>query len=193
MLLLGRYLSLPSQLLNRHPFPLSSLAVRIICSGQQGGSQRPDIAETGKFRVLNCSVIYFVFVHCKNILVLFAVLNARVRSEELAFMKTFSTTYKFTPTLLPIKSVQGNSHVDYVVGLSENCKDQPPEPTITAKFEALTRMAKLIATVCPNVCRVCYIFGSSVKCPVDDITPTTLTPKVVELLRESEDILVGDN
>ena len=120
--------------------------------------------------------------------VLSAVVNARASTEDLAFLETFSATYKFTPTLLPIKSAQGNSHVGYVVGLSESSENQPPEPTITAKFEALARLAKLIATVCPNVSRVCYIFGSSVKCPVEDITPTTLTPKVVELLREAEDI-----
>ena len=120
--------------------------------------------------------------------VLSAVVNARASTEDLAFLETFSATYKFTPTLLPIKSVQGNSHVGYVVGLSENSENQPPEQTITAKFEALARLAKLIATVCPNVSRVCYIFGSSVKCPVEDITPTTLTPKVVELLREADDI-----
>ena len=56
------------------------------------------------------------------------------------------------------------------------------------QFEALARMAMLITTVCTNVCRVCYIFGSSVKCPVEDITLTTLTLKMIELLREADDI-----
>ncbi len=116
------------------------------------------------------------------------VLNARFNAKDLAFLETFSATYKLTPTLLPIKSVQGNSHVGYVVGLSESSENQPPEPTITAKFEALARLTKLIATVCPNVSRVCYIFGSSLENPVEDITPTTLTPKVVELLQEADDI-----
>ena len=119
--------------------------------------------------------------------VLSTVLNARLNAEDLAFLETFSATYKFTLTLLPIKSVQGNSH-GYVVSLSENFKNQPSKPTIAAKFEALARLAKLILTVCPNVSRVCYIFGSSVKCPVEDITTTTLTPKVVELLRKADDI-----
>ena len=120
--------------------------------------------------------------------VLSAVVNARASTKNLAFLETFSATYKFTPMLLPIKSVQGNFHIGYVVGFSENSENQPPKQTITAKFEALARLAKLIPTVCPNVSRVCYIFGSSVKCPVEDITPTTLTPKVVELLREADDI-----
>ncbi len=120
--------------------------------------------------------------------VLSAVVNARASTKNLAFLETFSATYKFTPMLLPIKSVQGNFHVGYVVGFSENSENQPPKQTITAKFEALARLAKLIPTVCPNVSRVCYIFGSSVKCPVEDITPTTLTPKVVELLRKADDI-----
>ena len=111
-------------------------------------------------------------------------------AEDIGFLETFSTTYKFTSILLPIKSVQGNGNsYGYVVGLSEDVEaEDQSEEIITAKFKALARMANLITRICPNVSRVCYIFGSSVKCPVEDITPTTLTPRVVEMLREVDNI-----
>ena len=110
--------------------------------------------------------------------------------EELAFLKTFSTTYTFNSTLLPIKSVriQGDClSYGYVVGLSENAKDEPKK-IISAKFEALTRLAELITRVCPNVSRVCYIFGDRVRCLVNEITPTTLTLTVIDLLKKADEI-----
>ncbi|KAH9398931.1 hypothetical protein TYRP_018316 [Tyrophagus putrescentiae] len=62
--------------------------------------------------------------------------------------------------------------------ISESSEDQS-KLTITVKFEALARLAKLIPTVCPNVNRVCNpIFGRLKKCPVE----------VAKLLRKVDNI-----
>ena len=47
-------------------------------------------------------------------------------------------------------------------------------------------MAKLIPKICHNVNRVCYVFGETVKHPVQDVTPTFLTPQVLATLREAD-------
>ncbi len=116
-------------------------------------------------------------------------------AEDIAFLETFCATYNFTSTLLPIKSVgvQGDCRsYSYVVGLSEDAPADESEAATTAKFETLARMAKLIPRICHNVNRVCYIFGESVKHPVKDITTTTLTPHVIDVLREADHIATSE-
>ena len=111
------------------------------------------------------------------------------------FLDSFSTKYKFTPTLLPIKSVgvQGDCRsYSYVVGLSEDAAPDEDEAVTTDKFECLARLAKLIPRICHNINRVCYIFGESVKCPVQNITHTTLTPNVIDQLREADHIATSE-
>lgn len=115
--------------------------------------------------------------------------------EDLVFLDAFSSKYKFTSTLMPIKSVgvQGDCRsYSYVVGLSEDAPADESEATITDKFESLARLAKLIPRICHNVNRVCYIFGESVKCPVNNITHTTLTPNVIDQLREADHIATSE-
>lgn len=51
----------------------------------------------------------------------------------------------------------------------------------------MARMAKLIPKICHNVNRVCYVFGPAIKYPVQDVTPTHLTPQVLSTLREADD------
>lgn len=105
---------------------------------------------------------------------------------------TFSETYRFTATLLPIKSVgvQGDCRTySYVVGLSEDqTKETDNMAAETKKFEDLSVLAKLIPRICHNVNRVCYIFGDSVKFPVQDVTQTYLTPHVLSQIREADSI-----
>lgn len=112
--------------------------------------------------------------------------------KDLEFLSKFSQTYKFSTSLLPIKSVgvQGDCRTySYVVGLSEDALDEETEEMITEKFEKLAYLAKLIPAICHNVNRVCYIFGKSVKIPVTNITHTTLTPTVITQLREADFIV----
>ncbi|KAH9393117.1 hypothetical protein TYRP_006228 [Tyrophagus putrescentiae] len=182
---LGRHLDVPShQFLDRHPVPVHGLAMRIICA-EKPYKEEDFFATTAMLKVI---VNYTALQKQKHSMVpqILSVCNA----EDIGFLETFSATYKFTSILLPIKIVQGNGNsYGYVVGLSEDVEaEDESEEIITAKFKALARMANLITRICPNVSRVCYIFGSSVKCPVEDITPTTLTPRVIELLREVDNI-----
>ena len=46
--------------------------------------------------------------------------------------------------------------------------------------------AKLIPRVCHNINRVTYVFGGVVEHPVNDVTPTMLTPNVISTLRQAD-------
>lgn len=64
----------------------------------------------------------------------------------------------------------------YVLGLSTD--DQPD-------WKDLLFLSKLILRILPNINRVCYVFGGSVKYPVTDITNTRLNDIPVEQLRHA--------
>ena len=117
--------------------------------------------------------------------------------DELRFLVDFSKKFKFSSTLLPIQSVgvQGDCRsYSYVVALSEDdiYELYGNEEKITQKFDYLARIAKLIPRVCHNINRVCYIFGREVKEPVYSVTHTTLTPMVIEQLREADHIATSE-
>ncbi|KAH9395030.1 hypothetical protein TYRP_005097 [Tyrophagus putrescentiae] len=173
----------------RHPFPGPGLAVRIICAEEP--YMERDFSETTE--VLKVIVNYTVYLQRKHSMM--PKVQSVCNAEDIAFLETFCATYNFTSTLLPIKSVgvQGDCRsYSYVVGLSEDAPADESEAAITAKFETLARMAKLIPRICHNVNRVCYIFGESVKHPVKDITTTTLTPHVIDVLREADHIATSE-
>ena len=73
-----------------------------------------------------------------------------------------------------------------MVGLSED--QTTKENDETKRFVDLSLLAKLIPRICHNINRVCYIFGDSVKFPLQDITQTFLTPHVLSTLREVDSI-----
>ena len=52
------------------------------------------------------------------------------------------------------------------------------------EWQALHYFAKLIPKVCHNINRVTFIFGGPVIYPVNDITPTLITPDVISTLRQ---------
>ncbi|XP_017480681.1 PREDICTED: GMP synthase [glutamine-hydrolyzing]-like [Rhagoletis zephyria] len=186
---LGRDLGLPAELVQRHPFPGPGLAVRIICAEEP--YMERDFSETTE--VLKVIVNYTVYLQRKHSMM--PKVQSVCNAEDIAFLETFCATYNFTSTLLPIKSVgvQGDCRsYSYVVGLSEDAPADESEAATTAKFETLARMAKLIPRICHNVNRVCYIFGESVKHPVKDITTTTLTPHVIDVLREADHIATSE-
>lgn len=57
---------------------------------------------------------------------------------------------------------------------------------LPSDWEDLITLAKIIPRICHNVNRVCYIFGGVVTFPVQDVTPTYLTPQVLSTLRECD-------
>ncbi|XP_054164917.1 GMP synthase [glutamine-hydrolyzing]-like [Oppia nitens] len=181
--ILGKDLGLPSELVQRHPFPGPGLAVRVICAEEP--FMEKDFSET--------SVLVKVIVNYSNSLqrkhALISKVQNAIEEEEQKFLIKFSETYSFTATLLPIKSVgvQGDCRTySYVVALSEDqTKSHENEST---KFEDLNILAKLIPRICHNVNRVCYVFGDSIKFPVQDVTQTFLTPHVLSQLREADSI-----
>lgn len=65
------------------------------------------------------------------------------------------------------------------------CLSSDSVPTSTDWIQ-VAKMAKLIPKICHNVNRVCYVFGEAIKYPVQDVTPTYLSPQVLSTLREAD-------
>jgi len=173
--ILGRDLGLPAPLVDRHPFPGPGLAVRVICAEEP--YMQKDFTET--------TVLIKQIVNYKNALAkehaALAKIHSAINSDDKEFLKTLSDKHKLVTTLLPIKSVgvQGDCRsYSHVLALSS---DQEIED-----WKDLIRLAKLIPKICHNVNRVCYVFGKAIKFPVHDITPTYLTPTVIETLQEAD-------
>ncbi|KAH8041872.1 hypothetical protein HPB51_019253 [Rhipicephalus microplus] len=172
---LGRDLGLPSELVQRHPFPGPGLAVRVLCGDEP--YMEKDFSET--------SVLVKIIIDYSNSLKKKHSLINRVQNgaseEECEFLSRVSTQYKLVSTLLPIKSVgvQGDRRTySYVVGLSS--AEEPSD------WEDMMCLAKLIPKICHNINRVVYIFGGPVAFPVQDVTPTFLTPLVLSTLRQCD-------
>ncbi|KAL3215703.1 hypothetical protein MRX96_051317 [Rhipicephalus microplus] len=160
---LGRDLGLPSELVQRHPFPGPGLAVRVLCGDEP--YMEKDFSET--------SVLVKIIIDYSNSLKKKHSLINRVQNgaseEECEFLSRVSTQYKLVSTLLPIKSVgvQGDRRTySYVVGLSS--AEEPSD------WEDMMCLAKLIPKICHNINRVVYIFGGPVAFPVQDVTPDVL-------------------
>lgn len=92
------------------------------------------------------------------------------------------SSYSFT--LLPVRTVgvQGDGRTySYVAALT---KTGP-----VSDWEEVLNVAKLIPRVCHEVNRVVYVWGEPIAGPVTTITPTTLTPDVLEQLREADSVV----
>lgn len=170
--LIGKDLGLPTELVQRHPFPGPGLAIRILCSDEPYIER--DYAETG--------ILLKIMTDYANAIKKPHALLSRVRNgtseAEQSLLTEISTTDELTATLLPVKTVgvQGDCRTySYVAALS--C-DQPPN------WSNLASLAKIIPRVCHNVNRVVFAFGGTIKEPVQDITPTLLTPGVLSKLRQ---------
>lgn len=173
--ILGRDLGLPENIVNRHPFPGPGLAIRVICATEP--YMEKDFSET--------SVLAKVIVSYASSLERQHPLISRIQratsEDEQQFLVKIGENYKLTSTLLPIRSVgvQGDCRTySYVVALSSD-----NEPT---DWRDMTRLAKTIPRICHNINRVCWVFGKQVLFPVNEITPTTLTPQVLSILREAD-------
>ncbi|XP_033113703.1 GMP synthase [glutamine-hydrolyzing]-like [Anneissia japonica] len=171
---LGRELGLPSELVQRHPFPGPGLAIRILCADEPYMCK--DFAET--------SVILKIISDYSNKMqkphALIGRVQASLSLEEQAMLASITNHDEMSSVLLPIKSVgvQGDGRTySYVAGLS--CEGEPD-------WENLMQLAKMIPKVCHNINRVVFIFGKPVNEAIQDITPTFLTPNVLGTLRQAD-------
>lgn len=171
---IGKDLGLPTELVQRHPFPGPGLAIRVICADEPYMCR--DFAET--------SVLLKFIADYSNALKTPHALVNRVKNglspEEQENLLRISKTQNYSTTLLPIKSVgvQGDCRTySYVAGLSS---DHKPD------WNNLITLAKIIPRICHNVNRIVYIFGGSIKFPVEDITSTFLTAGVLSTLRQAD-------
>jgi len=88
---------------------------------------------------------------------------------------------KYSITLLPVRTVgvQGDGRTySYLAGISG-----------PANWTELMEIAKEIPKTVHSVNRIVYIFGEKISGPITEITQTTLTPDVIEQLREADAIV----
>ena len=107
-------------------------------------------------------------------------IEAVTSEEERKELMVRSGRLSYQATVLPIRTVgvQGDTRsYSHAVGLS--CSQEPD-------WEDLVYFAKIIPRVCHNINRICYVFGGPVEHPVQELTPTYLTPVVVATVRQAD-------
>lgn len=95
-------------------------------------------------------------------------------------LKTFERG-KYIITLLPVRTVgvQGDGRTySYLAAISG-----------APHWKELLEIAKEIPKTIHSVNRVVYVFGEKIDTPITQITPTTLTPEVIEQLRDADAIV----
>lgn len=171
---IGRDLGLPSDLVNRHPFPGPGLAIRVICAEEPYMCK--DFAETNvKLRFI---VNYADVIKTPHKLLM--ELQNGMSEEDEENVLSISKSDNLSATLLPIKTVgvQGDCRsYSYVAALSGNNKPN---------WKNLMTLAKIIPRICHNINRVVYVFGGAVMYNIEDVTPTFLTAGVLSTLRQAD-------
>lgn len=171
---IGKSLGLPTELVQRHPFPGPGLAIRILCAEDRYIDK--DFGETNQ-------LLKIIIDFSNSLKTPHSLLN-RVKScttdQEQAELVRLTEMQTLGAMLLPVKSVgvQGDCRTySYVAALSGDS-----EPA----WENLFVLAKLIPKICHNINRVVYVFGGMVRFPVEDVTPTFLTDGVLSTLRQAD-------
>ncbi|MED6279498.1 hypothetical protein CHARACLAT_001436, partial [Characodon lateralis] len=103
-----------------------------------------------------------------------------ISDEEEEKLMQITSLHSLNAFLLPIKTV----------GVQGDCRSYSYVCGVTSKesshWESLMFLARLIPRMCHTINRVVYIFGSHVKEPPTDITPTFLTTGVLSTLRQAD-------
>ncbi|GAB1609262.1 GMP synthase [glutamine-hydrolyzing]-like [Argonauta hians] len=172
--LIGKNLGLPTELLQRHPFPGPGLSIRILCAEDRYMDK--EFGETTQ-------LLKIISDYSNSLKTPHSLLN-KVKScttvEEQADLVRITELQTVAAMLLPIKSVgiQGERRTySYVAALSGDMKPV---------WENLLTMATLIPKICHNINRVVYVFGGQVRFLVEDVTPTFLTDGVLSTLRQAD-------
>ncbi|CAB1349294.1 unnamed protein product [Coregonus sp. 'balchen'] len=166
---LGRELGLPEDIVCRHPFPGPGLAIRVICADEPYICK--DFAETNN--ILKIITDFSAMV--KKPHTLLQRVKSCISDEEEEKLLQITSLHSLNAFLLPIKTVgvQGDCRsYSYVCGVSS--KEAP-------HWESLMFLARLIPRMCHTINRVVYVFGSHVKEPPTDITPTFLTTGISQM------------
>eukprot|EP01134_Creolimax_fragrantissima_P007486 CFRG7486T1 len=170
---LGKELGLSDALVHRQPFPGPGLAIRVICADKP--YMCDDFRETQK--LMNEIVRYPL---CSNDTKIRVRATLGVMSDE----PLTAQVGEITATLLPIRTVgvQGDGRTySYVCALSSSSS--------IVHWTTLFLLAKIIPRLCHRVNRIVYTFGKSVSGTISNITPTRLTPDVLEQLRSADAIV----
>uniref|UniRef100_A0A087XHK2 GMP synthase [glutamine-hydrolyzing] n=1 Tax=Poecilia formosa TaxID=48698 RepID=A0A087XHK2_POEFO len=172
---LGRELGLPEEIVCRHPFPVGpGLSIRVICAEEPYICK--DFAETNNI----LKIITDFSASVKKPHALLQRVKSCISDEEEEKLMQITSLHSLNAFLLPIKTVgvQGDCRsYSYVCGVTS--KESP-------HWESLMFLARLIPRMCHTINRVVYIFGSHVKEPPTDITPTFLTTGVLSTLRQAD-------
>jgi GMP synthase (glutamine-hydrolysing) len=172
---IGKDLGLPTELIQRHPFPGPGLAIRVICASEPFAEK--DFNETTNMLKI---ITDYSNATRKSTALVSRVVESMTEVEQ-DLLRQMSTDNPLVSTLLPIKTVgvQGDCRTySYVAGLSSS--DAP-------NWDNLNQIARIIPRICHNINRVVYLFGGPVLEPLTDITPTYLTPHVLRKLQEADD------
>eukprot|EP00053_Salpingoeca_punica_P013825 m.125252 g.125252 ORF g.125252 m.125252 type:complete len:665 (-) comp16314_c1_seq3:1229-3223(-) len=172
---LGRQLGLPSDVVDRQPFPGPGLAIRVLCAEQP--------YTTAEYKETHMVLTHLAMgvragrshEHPRVQVALDALHHSDRSVEDLE--ECFAT-------LLPVRSVgvQGDGRsYSYVAALSV----RSPEPV----WEDMLHLAKIIPRVLHNINRVVFAWGEPVGHPVTRITPTHLTADVLDQLREADAVV----
>ncbi|KAA8593913.1 hypothetical protein FQN60_004747 [Etheostoma spectabile] len=161
-------------LISDPPGKSPGLSIRVICAEEPYICK--DFAETNNI----LKIITDFSASVKKPHALLQRVKSCISDEEEEKLMQITSLHSLNAFLLPIKTVgvQGDCRsYSYVCGITS--KESP-------HWESLMFLARLIPRMCHSINRVVYVFGSHMKEPPTDITPTFLTTGVLSTLRQAD-------